>query len=134
LKICSSTETSEKKISCEKIEDYGCQPLQKKCVMTKSTVIDSTGFSLSTPSNLMVKKISFPYNKNIEYLPANVSESFPELTTFDAAACSIKTISRETFHNLLRLEMIFLDGNLIERIDGNIFDGLFMLKEIYLSE
>lgn len=102
--------------------------------MTDVTVIDSLGYTLGLSRDESIETITFAYNKNIEFLPENVSETYPNLAVFDAAACAIRRISQLNFVNLLKLENIFLDGNRIERIERFTFDGLNSLSEIYLSK
>lgn len=102
--------------------------------MSETTVISSTGVTLSTPANNNVKRIDFAYNKQIEYLPEDVYQNFPELTVFDAPTCSVKKLSKATFRNLSKLEFIILDSNLIERIDSGTFESLTQLKKIYMRK
>lgn len=124
----------KKTVECEKIEDLDCKLVEKMCSMVSTTVIDSPGFTVLSPVNEDVKMIMLAYNKNIQYLPENLFENFPALRHVDGAACSIKQLSKATFRNLFSLEQINLDGNLIERIEGDTFDSLKMLKKIFLSK
>ena len=129
--MCSVVEVA--KVPCETIEDLDCKHVNKICQMTLSTVISSTGVSVSSKINKDVKTISVAYNKKVEYLPENLHEVFPDLTQVDAVASSLKQLSKATFKNLFKLEKINLDGNKIERIDGDTFEDLTLLKKVFLS-
>lgn len=88
---------------------------------------------MKSPQDESVETISLAYNKRIEFLPDNIYKTYPNLKSYDAAACAIRNISKANFVNLQKLSSITLDGNLIERIDANVFDGLNLLQEIFLS-
>lgn len=132
LKLVSS---STDNITCEEIRhaDKSGINLQKECLMTKTTEIISRGYTFATPSDEAVESIVFAYNKMIKYLPEKIQETFPNLKIVDAASCAIRSIWMENFMHLQKLSKIFLDGNQIERIERNTFEGLSSLTEIYLS-
>lgn len=121
--------------SCEKVKDVNSQAadLLKKCLLTESTVIGNSGFILNSPRDESIEVVTFAYNKKIEFLPDSIHLVYPNLKTYDAAACAIKSIKKSNFENLDKLKTIFLDGNLIERIDADTFEGLTEIQEIYLS-
>lgn len=129
--IVANNEISE----CEEVKEVEQQSknLVKKCLLLKTTVIDAPGHSVTIPRDESIKNVMYAYNKHIEYLPDNIYKSYPNLTTYDGAACAIKNISKSNFVNLHQLKTIFLDGNLIERIEADVFEGLTMLERIYLS-
>lgn len=133
LNIASIYEASVKKISCEKVKEIQSGEL-KKCLLTEHTVINAPGYILISPKDESVESISFAYNKNIKYLPQSVFEIFPALKVFDAAACAIKNISNGNFAHLGNLSDIYLDGNLIDRIESGTFEGLTLLKTIFISK
>lgn len=125
----------ENEISCEKVEADIELPKdsRKRCVLTQTTKINAGGFLINSPRDESVERIDFAYNKQIEYLPENISEAFPNLKVYDAAACAIRKISRANFVNLKSIQKLFFDGNLIERVEGDVFEGLTTLEFIYLS-
>jgi hypothetical protein len=131
LKLCSSAELPT--VECEKLDDYDCQPESKVCVLTESTTIDAPGYTVLSPVNKAVKRITIAYNKKIEYIPEHLYKVFPDLEHVDGAASSVKQLSKATFHNLHKLEKIHLDGNKIERIEADTFESLTTLKKIFLS-
>lgn len=126
---------STKLISCENVKDsLSLNARPTECSLTEITVINSRGFTLSSPRDIETGTITFAYNKNIEYLPDNVYQTFPNLRQFDAAACAIRNISNTNFVKLDKLARIHLDGNLIERLESTTFEGLAMLEKIFLSK
>lgn len=135
LNVETAFVASTKLISCEEIKDKrSSNDWATKCFFTETTVINSPGFKISAPRDTETRTIAFPYNKNIEYLPDNVYQTFPNLKVVDAAACAIKNISSANFVNLKKLVTIFLDGNFIEQIESGTFQGLVNLERIFLSK
>lgn len=130
----SGHEGSLSEISCEVIRTISGEASFKECLMTRTTEINSPGFTITTSIDENVRTISFANNKKIQFLPENVHDAFPDLKVFDAAACAVRKISGKNFRKLSKLSTIFLDGNLIERVDGDTFHGLTSLTNIYLSE
>jgi Leucine-rich repeat (LRR) protein len=121
------------KVCCEKvriIDEY------KTCLMSATTVINSEG--INATFNLIgyieIKAVTFRNNQNIFYLPNRLGKEFPELLKIDASYCSIKSISRSNFADLHKLIILWLNGNQIETIDGNIFDDLKMIENIALCK
>jgi Leucine-rich repeat (LRR) protein len=129
-------EANSKSLTCESIEDKTatCVKLRKSCLMKKTTEIDEHGFSMASPQDESIERITFSYNKKVQFLPENIDKVFPNLAVYDASSCAIKEISTPNFINLSKLSIISLDGNLIERIERGTFEGLIGLTEIYLSK
>lgn len=124
-------------ISCERIEDWEFPFLGFKgqqCLMDGTTQINSTGFTITSPRRFEQMVIVFTQNKKIFYLPTNVDEVFPALTWYRAFDCSIKSVTKENFMNLIKLIYLDLGSNRIERIESNTFDDLTSMKYLYLSE
>lgn len=77
------------------------------CYMRKTVAINSTGFTMAGNSNDKVEGITMLKNRNIHYLPENISEIFPNLkvygaceviicVTFDLTLISINALQRPT--------------------------------------
>lgn len=98
--------------------------------MDRTTVINSAGCHMTT-SDATVETLFFSHNKKIQYLPEDFSEMFPNLVIIMAQECSIKTVSKQNFHNLTKLRGLSLRGNQIELIERGTFDELVSLE--YLS-
>lgn len=125
---------------CEKIEPNEWNYLEsgalKTCYLTdkETTVIDSTGFLITSPKDDMVEAITFWGNKKVQFLPDNSGQTFPNMKVFVARDCSIKAISKKNFEKLSELVKLDLDKNQIERIDGDTFEELTALEHLAISK
>lgn len=120
-------------IPCEKFEEVFNSNTLKKCLMTEETTIGNEDFTVA-PKDELVAIISLAYNKKIAFLPQNISDCFPNLRNYDAAACAIEKIKKSNFANLVHLSTVNLDGNLIQSIHADVFSGLSSLQSIFLSK
>ncbi|KAG5667279.1 hypothetical protein PVAND_015265 [Polypedilum vanderplanki] len=108
-------------------------------------------------TNNNVKSFSVWNLQNVNFLPKNLSQFFPNVILIQAQNSNIKGIFKEhlaglqklkililsdnqiqgikagTFDENENLEMIFLENNLIKQIDGKSFDNLRKLKKLHLS-
>jgi Leucine rich repeat len=75
-------------------------------------------------------RLDFNSNKNIRYLPENVVENFPLLIGYYAESCTITEILRKHFKGLLKLKVLILDKNQIEKIENSAFDDLVSLENL----
>ncbi|CRK93245.1 CLUMA_CG006788, isoform A [Clunio marinus] len=133
LDICSSTDSTklnnEIDTSCKQIRE-GQTFTNKKvdlCVMRKTAAICTINVTFTGNPNVN-NALIFEDNKRIQFLPENISSWFPNLTDYIARNCSVKAISKINFLNLTELRSLNLDFNEIERLDGDIFEGLSSLK------
>lgn len=116
-------------IPCELIETGN----QKICSIPETTGIDSDNFTISTRRDSAIAGLQFR-NKNIIFLPTRVDKNFPNLKTYDAFDCSIKSISRENFRNLFKLNILNLNTNNIYEIPSDAFDDLSELATLILGK
>lgn len=72
-------------------------------------------------------------NKKIFFLPIRIDRNFPNLTVYDAHACSISTISKEPFRNAWPLKQLNLNQNNIANIPINSFDDLANLDTLTIG-
>lgn len=146
--LVSATEVSclvsATEVPCEKIEmvdswtrNHGI-PMSKTCQMGEAsaatTAINSTGFTISSESDESVEGFNSWNNPKIEYLPEEISETFPNLIVLSAGSCSIKSVSKVNFRNLNQLRYVHLYRNEIERIDNDVFDDNLEMQEILLCK
>lgn len=73
-------------------------------------------------------------NKNIFFLPVDVSKTFSNLVVLKAWDCSLTTISRENFRGLGKLQFLDLETNQISKITRDTFRDLESLEWIWLSK
>lgn len=104
----------------------------KTCVFSRREKSDEE-FKIAD-ENESVLALDFQRNRNITVLPIDVDKNFPNLVLYNAATCSVQTIARKNFVNLLKLEEINLKDNRIETIHGNTFEDQKALKRLILSK
>lgn len=122
------------KVVCENITNLDDFRKLKKCSMEETTAISSKGFTISSPKDYSIQKLSFLNNKKVWFLPENVDENFPNLLFYDAGFCSIKMITKPNFKGLENLTKLFLQQNEITEILKNVFEDLLNLELLDLSE
>lgn len=129
-------EASVDEVSCERIKILEWRNFgnQKTCFMTDTTSINVQGLKISAQADEMVCGLRFTDNEKVSFLPNNVHKKFPNLLGFDAFSCSIKSVSRENFKGLKRLEELWLGANRIEKIMNNTFLDLTSLKRLNLGK
>lgn len=75
------------------------------CYMRKTVAINSTGFTMAEDRDDKVEGITMLKNRNIYYLPENISATFPNLKVY--GACEV--IICETF------DLILISINALQR-------------------
>lgn len=121
---------------CEAIEDLSWEWLNLRVMKTcklKNTVINSTGFLITSDRDDTVLSLDLGENKNAEFLPENIAEKFPNLTVIYARNCALKSISRKNFRGLEKLRWASFLNNQIKQIDGDTFWDLVSLESLGLS-
>lgn len=105
----------------------------KMCRMYYTTSIDAPNATISKRDD-SITGMQFFNNKNIQYLPIEVSEKFPNLLIHDATLCSIKEISRINFEGLGKVYYVRLGHNQIEKITSETFIDLESLEMLDLRK
>lgn len=100
----------------------------------ESTAINSTDFRITSERDEDVQRFYASFNDKLEYLPANLGETFPNLTELHANVCAIKEISKENFEGLNQLRELHLNFNQIESIDNDTFEFIPAVERINLCE
>lgn len=132
--VFSGDEESSKVVTCELFSfHYWSLGTLKTCYM-KNTAVDSLGISFSSPKDNDVGAVDFDGNKNIQFLPENIADSFPSLLMYYAANCAIKSVTKLNFKSLRMLRKLYLYGNQISKIEGDTFDDLTLLEHLQLGE
>lgn len=101
--------------------------------MQITTTINSTGVTIA-PRDETIKGLTMYNNQKIHFLPEKLNETFPNLSTYLASACSITEISKMNFENLDKLRFLSLHSNHIEKIARNTFEDLKSLEVLYLRK
>lgn len=134
VEVCWTMNASQ--ISCEGVDFpswLGDNDEVKRCLMQKTTTIDSEGITISSKDESM-RRLNFYQNKQIKYLPVEVFESFPNLLAYDAANCSLTTITKSYFRKMVKLKSLSLNDNQILMIYSDTFEDLIALEFLYLRK
>lgn len=121
---------------CEKTGFFAWVPPygSMKTCMLNATVIDSTDFLITSDRDETVKGFYALNNKNLEFLPKNIGEKFPNLLVLQVGGCSVKAISKEHFKGLTMLQGLAISNNQLETIDDDTFDHIPAVVKISLCE
>lgn len=132
IHVCVS---ADDEVSCEKIEDNSWYHVGsiKTCFMDVVT-ISAIGVAISTPTNTLTKGLRFSNNKNTRFLPENASQKFPNLVGYYARGCSIEKIWKINFQKLIKLRLLDVANNAIDKINDETFENLDLLEWLYLCE
>lgn len=136
LKVSIAIEIGEvKEVECENVGDLLIVSvgIVDTCLMHNMSSINDTGVIISTRNEAM-KGLYFGGNRKIFLLPVNVSESFPNLESYDANRCSLKKITKQNFEGLIELKRLYLDFNQIKNITNGTFQGLVALEILVLCQ
>lgn len=132
LLVAAATMLVAVEIKCEKIARFN--KAENCCYFNKSTVIDVNNVTIGDLENGYVHGISFFRNEKIKFLAVKVYEKFRNLREYSAGYTSIKEVSALNFEKLSSLEILNLEGNKIESIPDDIFQGLYKLSKIKLGK
>jgi Leucine-rich repeat (LRR) protein len=123
-------------VDCEEIQsrriaDIGDELLQV-CRMDLAIVIDTNSFTLSSEVNQDVTEIYASGNHNIDFLPNNIYEKFPNILSLSFRSCNLNSVTNENFQKLFSMKRLDLAGNTIEAISDNAFSDLTNLRYLHL--
>lgn len=89
-------------------------------------------YVLKATSNSSVKGLNTIDNKNIQFLPVNISTTFPGLFALRFKNCSISKIDSTNFHRL-NLQLLDISFNKIKSLDVDTFLELKELKVLKIN-
>lgn len=119
-------------INCEKI---GRSVANKNaCYLNSTTIIVASKVRFAGPKNSNVDAILFDNNVDLQFLPVNIYEKFPNLERISGESAAVKAISSMNFERLLKMKFLNLKANRIEFIPNDCFEGLLNLIEINLCK
>jgi hypothetical protein len=96
--------------------------------------IDEPGSTIDSPVNSSLQAFRALDKLEVEFLPENLSEKFPNLIVISIMNCSVETISRSHFKGLHELIVLYLSHNKIETIDKNAFKDNQKLVKLTLKD
>ena len=110
----------------------GAETIMIRTCIIEDQKIDDERLSVADDANQSIQGFNIEGNKEVKFLPENIVESFPKLIAYQVYNCSIRTINAKHFKGLNNLELLFLDYNEVESIDGDAFKDLTKLEELSL--
>lgn len=132
---CGSANATEKQVSCIPLKT--CDELgdaSNCCEFEFGTVIDAPDYKFSADINYTaVKALSISHQRNVDFLPVSVHESFPGLKHYLVKNSPVSKISKKHFEKLFVLEWLSLDRNEIEVIKSDTFEDLISLETFKIS-
>lgn len=98
-----------------------------------SRVIEWDGEHLTGSSDAVVTSLILS-NQNVELLPLNVTQNFPNLKNLVVKNSKLTKIEKNDFSTLKTLERLEVTGNAISTIENGAFDALTNLVHVDLSK
>lgn len=161
-----TNETNANEVACQLIRlgNYWYEMVTSEyqgpiaCVFPENTTISNSNTSLRNAKDERVLKLRLNFDTNIDYLPINIVEVFPNLTETQSISSSLKFLTYSglqksynlkslnlrkgriesfelnAFHDLNKLESLILTNNNIKDLPSQLFSSLKELEEIYLDE
>lgn len=123
-------------MSCERFENHLWKSNHDRLetCFIEHQKISAIGFLISTPPDQNITGLWFDDNKNLSYLPENISSTFPNVASLSAERCSLKAVGKENFNGLKKMKFLWLSSNSIEQIPSDTFKDLVELERIYLCK
>ena len=110
---------------------YSCKPRDLKIKHGNIRIADTVGDQVGNRENSDVEEIVI-HDQKTAYLPAMISEIFPNLQKYFAGASRLKYIERNNFEGLNELIQIEFGVNFIENIPKDVFYSLPNLESLLL--
>lgn len=131
----------ENDFNCETLNTYSfvyfnvtIQENEKNCLVHENTVINIDDVSFLLTSDYTIDGINFNANKKIQFLPVKIFQSFPNLRGYFAGNLNVSKVSHKNLQRLAKLEVLYLNGNQIEKMKSDTFEGLLKLRIVNLGE
>ena len=103
------------------------------CDLKNQSINDPETFIKLTPYSPYIQGLKIEDDKQANYLPENIAESFPNLIQLSAKNSSLMTISKNDLNKLKKLRTLDLSENEIKTIEPEAFSDLVSLEELDLS-
>jgi Leucine-rich repeat (LRR) protein len=104
----------------------GCR-ISNQTIKDKAAIIES-GFIGS------YKAFNIKNDKNVEFIPTNIGEKFPNIVALQIFNCSIRKIGSKHFNNLHKLIQLTFTKNEIAEVDDKPFEDQTKLEWLGLAE
>lgn len=142
---CAPDDAGEKKVSCRAytvcndiVKDLFSSWFKRTsgcCELVHGSYIDSADYSFVGDANYSSLEVLYIlYQRNIDFLPVSVHESFPALKFYFVINTSVQKIFKNNFEKMFQLVQLYLLSNRIEAIKSDTFEDLVNLRRIYISK
>lgn len=111
-------------------EIYTCRPTVTSCAST--TLDDVTGFHLAGRTNTDVKALWIE-GENVPFIPQGISNYFENLIALTYISNQMPSITADDLQPFPLLEHLFLYGNHLASLDGDLFLYTPRMKYIYMG-
>lgn len=139
----STTENIETKV--EEIPEIDCNFIEylspitnlmsTSCQIDSDVTFESERFKIKPSEEVSkVKRFYINGNKNVKYLPENMSEIFPGLEEVFVVNSGLLGVNKKTLNSLGSLKAINLSGNKIKHVEPDAFENLKSLEDLNLSD
>jgi Leucine rich repeat len=122
---------SDQEVSCTFV-DFKWTYFDKILRCCEIKTITERGFIISSQPDATVKAFNLA-ESNVEFLPENIADKFPQLVLISAVYCSLEIVKTGNFKGLPELIEIQLPNNKIERIHENAFRDNTKLENLSLG-
>lgn len=138
---CASAESERRPITCT-LRDKKCPTSLSSlnltdtcCHLKDSTFIETSNDPFAVEERYKnVGTLIIEDQKYVEFLPVLVHEAFARLIGYIVRNTAIRMISKRNFEKLNELEVLWLEGGLLETIRSNTFEDLVRLRILVLRK
>lgn len=130
--------------SCSKSIDASSRTDETLPVDLKCSVLDGTPVDFTVPfanmkigtfySNINPLNSLTIHNQQTLFLPTNIAEKIPALTTLNVTYSGLAEINKNVLKNLDKLSTLILEGNKLQEIPPDSFEYLINLMKLDLSK
>lgn len=141
---CASTNASARTISCDPTSDCNVRldprfveknkDVSGCCEIEEGAHIHTPDYSIAAERRYTnFEVITIIHQRNVEFLPVSVYETFPNLKFYFVFNAPIQKITKKNFEKMFKLVELKLSNNQIEMIRSDTFEDLTSLRELAIS-
>lgn len=114
-------------------EYFGVSGEESKSCVIKNQKTNREDFIIDNKLDSEGKTFNISFNSQIEFLPENVADSFPDLIYYFGQSCAVKCVNEKHFKGLHELKELYLNDNRIKTIVSDSFKDLAKLEILNLN-
>lgn len=123
--------TGRSRVSCTVAKTNSLRLKKNVTICGVNQNIDSDSFALDSPINTSVE--IFQIDSQVEYLPRNIADKFPNLKELWAGGRGLTVVRDHYFKDMQKLRFLLLHGNKIASIESKAFADLGSTEEVWLE-